>query len=169
MLEETNRLAGIYGIRNKRELWRAAYLAKRYRRLVRKYLAVGPEEAERKLRPVMERLRRLGVLGEDATVDSLLDLTAEDFLKRRLQTLVWQKGFARTPYQARQFVVHGHIYVAGRRIRQPGYLVRSDEEDLIECRHPSCLSEGGESTESGQETPEGVVGGEIENVAAEER
>ncbi len=137
-LEESNRLAGEYGLRNKRELLRVSYLARKYRRIARELIA-NPEEAERELEPVLKKLKRLGVLSQDATLDDMLDLSVEQFLERRLQTLVWRKGFAKTPYMARQLITHGHIRVAGRRIKQPGYLVTLDEEDKIECTHPNCL------------------------------
>lgn len=139
VLEETNRLAGYYGLRNKRELWRASYLAKKYRRIAREVLA-SPEEGVM-VDPIIRRLQKLGIVGKDATLDDLLDLTVEQFLERRLQTIVWKKGFAKTPYMARQLITHGHIRVNGRRIKQPGYLVTLDEEGAIECTHPVCLEE----------------------------
>jgi len=149
VLEESNRLAGMYGLRNKRELWRAEYMARKYRRMVREALALHPEEAAQILKPAIQRLQKLGILGPDATPDDMLDITAKDFLERRLQTLVWKKGFAKSPYQARQWIVHGHIWVAGRRIRSPGYLVPVSEEDAIECTHPEYLG-----AQSGEEAPQ---------------
>ncbi|MFQ6105734.1 MAG: S4 domain-containing protein, partial [Candidatus Hydrothermarchaeaceae archaeon] len=41
-----------------------------------------------------------------------------------------------TPKQARQFVVHGHIYVAGGRVTVPSYIVQSDEENKITSSAP---------------------------------
>jgi small subunit ribosomal protein S4 len=91
----------------------------------------------------------MGVLGEGAMLDDVLDLSTENILERRLQTLVWRKGFAKTPYMARQLIVHGKVRVAGRRIRQPGYLVPVEEEGLIEC-----LIEVEPQPEETAETPE---------------
>jgi len=138
VLEETNRLAGYYGLRNKRELWRMSFLAKKYRRIARQLLA-APKSESWKVEPIIRKLQALGILGKDATLDDLLDLSVEQFLERRLQTIVWRKGFAKSPYMARQLITHGHIRVNGRRIRQPSYLVKLEEEDEIECLHPSCL------------------------------
>ncbi|WP_019630094.1 30S ribosomal protein S4 [Actinomadura atramentaria] len=45
-------------------------------------------------------------------------------LERRLDALVLRAGFARTIYQARQFVVHRHILVNGRRVDRPSYRLR---------------------------------------------
>ncbi len=133
VLEESARLAGMYGLRNKRELWRAAYIARKYRRIVRKLLSLPKEQRKAQEETIIKKLQRMGILGENANLDNVLDLTTEDILERRLQTLVWRKGFASTPYMARQLIVHGKVRVAGRRIRQPSYLVPAEEEDLIEC------------------------------------
>jgi small subunit ribosomal protein S4 len=45
-------------------------------------------------------------------------------LETRLDSLVLRAGFARTIYQARQAVVHGHIEVDGRRVDKPSHRVR---------------------------------------------
>lgn len=136
VIEESNRLAGEYGLRNKRELWRAAMVARKYRRIARRYLKLPPDKAMAITRPIIEKLIKYNIVGKNATLDSLLDIKVEDILERRLQTIVWRKGFARSPYMARQLVVHGHIRVNGRRIRQPSYLVSAEEEQNIECLHP---------------------------------
>lgn len=44
-------------------------------------------------------------------------------LERRLDNIVFRLGFARTRPQARQFVVHGHIEVNGRKTDRPSFLV----------------------------------------------
>ena len=68
---------------------------------------------------------------EGAGLDDVLALDVEAVLQRRLQTLVYVKGLANTPRQARQFIVHGHMAVGPRRVDIPGYLVRREEEDAI--------------------------------------
>lgn len=45
-------------------------------------------------------------------------------LETRLDALVLRAGFARTIYQARQAVTHGHITVDGRKVDRPSYRVR---------------------------------------------
>ncbi len=52
-------------------------------------------------------------------------------MERRLQSLVHRKGLAKSPKQARQLVVHGHIRVGGRRITSPSYLVPVEQEETI--------------------------------------
>ena len=83
-------------------------------------------------RQLITKLYNMGLLHENATIDDVLGIKVEDVLERRLQTIIYRKGFAKTPYQARQFVVHGHVLIGGRRVTSPGYLVGRDEEEQIE-------------------------------------
>src|SRR5687768_15409113 len=53
-------------------------------------------------------------------------------LEMRLQTAVWRLGFARTPFQSRQMVTHGHIKVNGRVVDIPSYQLKVG--DVIEVR-----------------------------------
>ena len=72
-----------------------------------------------------------GILDENAHLENILDLTVEDILRRRLQTIVFQKGLARTAKEARMFVVHGHIALDGKKVNSPSYVVKKGEEDLV--------------------------------------
>ena len=126
------RLVGEYGLRNKRELWIAQTIIRKFRHQARSLLAVPREIREKVEKALLRRLYQLGLLPENATLDDVLSLSVEDLLERRLQTIVYRKGLARTIYQARQLIVHGHIAIAGRRATAPGYLVTRDEEDLID-------------------------------------
>ena len=59
------------------------------------------------------------------------NLKIEDILERRLQTIVMKKSNLKSPYQARQLVVHGHVSIGNRKINLPGYLVKREEESQI--------------------------------------
>ena len=48
-------------------------------------------------------------------------------LERRLDNVVWKLGFAPSHRAARQAIGHGHIYVNGRRLNRPSYLVRKSD------------------------------------------
>jgi small subunit ribosomal protein S4 len=56
-------------------------------------------------------------------------------LERRLDALVLRSGLARTIYQSRQMVVHGHIEVNGRKVDRPSYRLRP--EDVVQVRERS--------------------------------
>jgi len=141
VLEEEMILMGKYGLRNKRELWIAKTIAREFRHRARALLALPEEERKVQEKALLSKLYHLGVLPEGATLDDVLGLTAEHILKRRLQTIVYEKGLARTIHQARQFIVHGHIAIAGRRVTSPGYLVSREEEELIDFYPTSPLKQ----------------------------
>jgi len=122
-----------YGLRNKKEVWKVHSNLKKYRELARKLLA---ESAKRTLSGhvktdadnILIRLKRYGLLKSEAGLDDILTLSVTNFLDRRLQTQVHKQGLANTLKQSRQFIVHGHISIGGRKVTVPGYLVSMDEE-----------------------------------------
>ncbi|MEM1633345.1 MAG: 30S ribosomal protein S4 [Sulfolobales archaeon] len=131
-LEEEMRLLGAYGLRNKRELWRAQTYLRRIRERARALLSLPQDARSAEEKRLIERLYRIGLLKiTNATLDDILNLTVSDVLERRLQTLVYRKGLSKSIHHARQLIVHGHIAIGGRRVTSPGYLVSRDEEDLI--------------------------------------
>ena len=133
---EEVRLLVTYGLRNKREVWKAQMTLRRFRRAARDITAmssagVDPKAVETKKRQMLGHLERMGFLGADSDIESVLSLKVEQQLERRLQTIVYRKGLARSPKQARQFVTHGHIMVAGRKVTVPGYQVSRAEEGQV--------------------------------------
>ncbi|KYH42695.1 MAG: 30S ribosomal protein S4 [Candidatus Bathyarchaeota archaeon B63] len=132
VLESELRLLGEYGLRNKRELWRHRTQLSKFRGIARSLL--GMPTARRRVleRQLLEKLKRLGILSEDAVLDDVLDLTVESILERRLQTIVFRKGLAKTVHQSRQLITHGHIAIDGRKVFSPSYIVPKSEEDKIE-------------------------------------
>lgn len=49
-------------------------------------------------------------------------------LEFRLDNIVFRAGFAKSRQMARQLVVHGHIFVNGRRVSVPSYSVKAGDE-----------------------------------------
>jgi len=130
ILEELEFL-GRFGLRNKREFWKSRTMLGNWRGIARHSRTLTKEKSKEVQQTLITKLKRLGILGSDAVFEDVLHLTVEDVLKRRLQTLVFEKGLASTIYQARQYIVHGHVQVRSKRINAPSYLVKKDEEDLI--------------------------------------
>ena len=64
-------------------------------------------------------------------VEDVLDLEPRDLMERRLQTLIFKSRLAKSLKQARQFIVHGHIIVDGKKITVPSYLVSLKEESKL--------------------------------------
>ena len=65
-------------------------------------------------------------------MEAILGISLKDVLNRRLQTIVYKKGYAKTMSQARQMIIHRHILVGGRINSSPSYIVRMSEEASIE-------------------------------------
>lgn len=145
ILEELE-FIGRYGLRNKREFWKMRTTLSNWRDLARQSRTLPHEAAVEVQRELIRKLNRLGILGPEAEFDDVLLLTVEDILKRRLQTLVFEKGLSQTIYQARQLIVHGHIQVKGKKINAPSYVVKREEEDFIGFTPNSPLSAVKEAT-----------------------
>jgi small subunit ribosomal protein S4 len=130
-IKEENKLVNKYGLKNKKEVWKAETMVKRYRRDARELLGMSSEQNVKERKQLLGHLMNLGVLGKNAKLEDVLNLTLEDVLRRRLQTMVHQKGLANTAKHARIMVVHGHIALDGKKVDAPSYLVKSGQEDLI--------------------------------------
>ena len=124
-------LLGTFGLRNKRELWKAQTQLSSVRKQARTLLAATAAVRLREESKLLDSLRRRGLIGETATLDDILSLTVEDMLARRLQTMVFKKGMSLSPLHSRQLIVHGHVSVDGRIITIPGYEVGHREEGAI--------------------------------------
>lgn len=154
VLQSELKLIGQYGLRNKRELWRHKTTLSRFRELARSLLGMPVEQRQKIEKQLLDRLNRLGILAETAVLDDVLDLAIEDLLERRLQTMVFSKGMAKSVYQARQLITHGHIAIDGKRVPSPSYIVLKDDEaklaytptsNLSKSDHPIRLSISAES------------------------
>jgi small subunit ribosomal protein S4 len=128
-IEKEKEILKKFGLRRKRELWRAEAILRKYRRMARDLAARKDKEKEKIL---IDKLKKIGVLKEGATLDDVLALTVEDILERRLQTIVYRKGLANSVKHARQLIVHGHVKINGRKINYPSYIVPKAEENKIE-------------------------------------
>jgi small subunit ribosomal protein S4 len=124
-------IVGSYGLRNKRELWRAQSEVARFRNQARALLALPAEVRQQKETQLLSFLNRLGLVNQSATLDDVLNLKIEDLLERRLQTIVMKKGETKSAQQARQMVAHGHVSLGNRIVNIPGYLVKREEEQQI--------------------------------------
>jgi small subunit ribosomal protein S4 len=140
-LDTELKLLGQYGLRNKREIWRHKTLLSKYRGIGRSLLGMSTEERKKQEKQLLDRLHRLGILPEESALDDVLDLTLEDILERRLQTLVFQRGLAQSIQQSRQLITHGHIAIDGKRVSTPSYLVLKDEETKIAYAPKSPLTD----------------------------
>lgn len=153
-IKEENKLLQKYGLKNKKEVWKAETMVKRYRRDARHLLGMETEQTIKERQDLINHLIRLGILGEASKLEDVLDLTVEDVLRRRLQTMVHKKGLSTTAKGARQFVIHGHIALNGKKLDSPSYLVKRGEEDLIEFYQSSPVEKQYKARTEGKGTEE---------------
>jgi len=127
-INKENELMKTYGLRRKREIWKAESSLRSFRGRARD-LAAKKDKVQEKV--LLEKLHKMGLLSKDASLDDVLDLTVENLLNRRLQTFVFKNKLANTPKQARQLITHGHIAVDGRRTIYPSLFITRGLEKKI--------------------------------------
>jgi len=154
---EELKILGTFGLRTKRELWKTHTELSRVRHQARSLLALRQEVREEKEPILMKSLARIGLVSGDATLDDVLNLNANDLLSRRLQTIVTKKLGFKTPYQARQAVIHGHIMIGDRKVNIPSYTVTVEEEGSIHFSPESKIPEVLEKTKLEKPVVEAVT------------
>ncbi|HLE48285.1 MAG TPA: 30S ribosomal protein S4 [Candidatus Thermoplasmatota archaeon] len=143
-IAEENALQKKYGLKNKKEVWRAKSHLRVFRGRAKKLAAqvrTGNPQAEKERAQLLAKLNKMGLLSATATLDDVLAMNVEMMLTRRLQTQLYLKGFTSSPNQARQFISHGHVTIGGRRMNVPGYYVKRGEEDQIQLHTSSALAD----------------------------
>merc|ERR1719150_3640069 len=91
---------------------------------------------------LLRRLTRLGVLDKDRmTLENCLTIKVQDFLKRRLQTLVKDIG-VESVHRARVLIYQRHIRVGHQTVTSPSFLVREKSQRFINFREGSSLGGG---------------------------
>jgi small subunit ribosomal protein S4 len=148
------KILGTFGLRTKRELWKAHTELSRVRHQARSLLALRQEERQEKEPILMNSLSRIGLVSNESTLDDVLNLQVNDLLSRRLQTIVSRNFGFKTPYQARQAVIHGHIMIGDRKVNIPSYIVKLEEEKNIHFSPESKIPDILQSTKKLESPPE---------------
>ena len=116
-------LVNQYGLKNKTEVWKAQSVLRNFRKQSRELqarLRSGDAQAKIEADALLNKCSKIGVLPvEGATLNDILTLSEENILSRS------------TVGQARQMIVHGHIFMNGHRVTIPGYIVTRYEESSI--------------------------------------
>ena len=140
-IEEESGLIHQYGLKNKREIWRANTKVREMRRQARKLTAnSSDEQAQKEKNLLLAKLNRLGMLEQNSGLEDVLRMAPTTILDRRLQTQVYLQGLSSTVKQARQLIVHGHISIDGAVARVPGILVTKLQEKNISYSPTSALN-----------------------------
>lgn len=143
-IKEENQFVRKYGLKNKKELWKAQSKLREFRARARELQAkirYGDKQSEKERDELLKRLGREGLLAMEGTsLDDVLAMNVDNVLGRRLQTLAYMKGLSFSVDQARQFIVHGHVAVQARKVTIPGYSVKRNEEGSIAYHGRSPIS-----------------------------
>src|SRR3989338_10683566 len=115
-----------FGLRRKKEIWRAEGIVRDFRRRARALQAKGNEKDEKAL---IDKINKLGISAK--RLDDVLQIGLDDILSRRLQTIIFKKGLDNSMKHARQLIVHGHVTVHEKKVSWPSYIVEKDLEEKI--------------------------------------
>jgi small subunit ribosomal protein S4 len=130
-IREENLLLKKYGLKNKRELWKAEFRIANIRRQAK--VLLNKEQAKQD-----EFLNKLKLIGlKVKSVDDVLALNKESLLERRLQTIVFRKKLANSIKHARQLIVHKHVSIAGKVVNKPSFIVPVKLENKIKLMNKS--------------------------------
>ena len=131
-IDEEKRLSKEFGTKNKKELWKTETVLKKFKSQAKKLISLTSVQAKIETESLVRRISELGLASGDVSFDTVLGLTLDDMMGRRLQSVVFKKGLAKSVKQARQFIVHEHVAIDSKVITSPSYLVTVKEEALID-------------------------------------
>jgi small subunit ribosomal protein S4 len=141
-IEEEKEIIKNFGLKNKKEIWKAEAKVKSMREKAKKLISAKPEE--QKL--LFNKLNKLGIKVD--SISSILSLNKEDYLKRRLQTVLVTKKIASTPKEARQLIVHKKVLVNGEIVSVPSYIVPLELENKISLKEKKIIKKKEEIQEN---------------------
>ena len=126
LMKEEGGLIKRYGLKSRREVWKADFEIGKIRNLAKKLIAGSDKDKE-------EFIARQRAKGFNVNnIAEVLGLNKEDRLKRRLQSILVSKGLVRTHKQARQLITHKHVKINGKIISAPRHLMTLDQEQNVE-------------------------------------
>ena len=117
-----------FGLKNKREIWKAEAKIKAIREKAKKLISANPERQKE----FFEKLRKIGL--NIHSIGDVLSLDKKDYLKRRLQTVIVNKRLATTVKGARQLIILKKVLVNGEVVDSPSYIVPINFEDKISIK-----------------------------------
>ena len=129
-----------FGLKSKKEIWKASTTLRRIKEQARKLISLENEQAKKEEKQLIDKLVKLGLVGSNAKIDDILGIDIRKLLERRLQTQVFKRKLSRSAKQARQFITHKHIMVGDNIVSKPSYLVDVSEEGKISFNALSGLS-----------------------------
>ena len=138
-INEEKTLSKEYGLKNKQEIWKMRSKLRNFLAQTKKLVGLDSVQSGKERKQLSDRVQKLGLLPGNAPLVDILGLKVNNILDRRLQTLVFKRGMARSIKQARQFITHEHITVNNRKVTSPAYIVSVGNENSIAFTEKSTL------------------------------
>ena len=139
-IEAERKIKAEYGLASKKEIYVAETFLKKYKNIAKRVIARKTAQGEKEKVMVLTKLQNLGLLPVGSSLDQILGLDMKDVLERRLQSVLYRKGLARSMKQARQFITHRHVAIGNKEISVPSYLVGLKEESELNFKPASTLA-----------------------------
>jgi small subunit ribosomal protein S4 len=127
-IDEELKIMKEFGLKNKKEIWRAEAKIKLIREKAKKLISSTQQEQK----ALLDNLRKIG-LNVNSIAD-ILSLDKKDFLKRRLQTILVNKKLATTSKGARQLITHKKVLVNNNIVNAPSYVIPTELENKISLK-----------------------------------
>ena len=125
-------LVSDYALKNKNEIRKIEALISKYKSIAKSFNKSAQTKESDEAKKFINKLKLNGFLSTEAqSLDDVLDINVRNILDRRLSNILYRNKLARTPKQARQFIVHCHVGIEGQCITSPSYLVSLAEEPLV--------------------------------------
>lgn len=136
-----------FGLKNKKEIWKAEAKINSFRERSKKLVSAKPEEQK----ILFDKLNKIGF--NVNSIADVLSLESRDYLSRRLQTFISIKKIANTPTHARQLITHKKVLVNGKVIDRPSYIVPVEFENKITLKPAKIKAKKEEKKEEPIEKP----------------
>ncbi|MBS3127194.1 30S ribosomal protein S4 [Candidatus Woesearchaeota archaeon] len=140
-IEEQKKLRQEYGLQTRKEILIASSYLKKYKDNAKRLIALKSAQAEKEKQQMLHKLQKLGLLAAGAELPQILGLQVQDILNRRIQSITFRKGLARSMKQARQFITHRHILLGEKEITSPSYMASLEEEGMVRFKPASSLAD----------------------------
>ena len=134
-IDEEAKIKKEFGLKNKKEIWKADAKIKTMRQKAKKLISASAKEQQ----ALFDKLKKTGL--EVNSISDVLSLDKTDYLKRRLQTVIVNKKLATTTKSARQLITHKKILVNKKVVNSPSYIVPVELENTISIKKPKVKKE----------------------------
>ena len=121
-------------------MWRVQLILSKIRSSARLLLTLPPTDIRRQTqgKSLIRKLEKYGILNHtENSLNHILSLKVQDFLERRLQTIVFKQGLAKSIHHARVLILQRHISVNENLVTVPSFLVRMKSQKInYFCKSP---------------------------------